>query len=444
MFAPFYPLSTSSFFMKKLLLPLAAAGGILLSGCGGGDGSSSTAVQDITSPETNVTRNLKPDYTSSEVATLAANNNKFAFEMFKELRATEGDTNIFYSPYSITQALAMTYVGAKGETKTQMAAALHFEQDDETLHNNFNWLDLHLNYTDDNYTFSNANSIWPQIGYEFEQSYIDAIMLNYGAKLLLLDFAADPDGAADTINQWVEEKTHERIKGLIPKGQLSTGTKLVLVNAVYFKAKWENEFIEWETYDESFTLPDGSSVQTAMMHQQNYFYYSEGENCQAIELPYKGGRTSMVVILPKEGYFSEVAENMPSVYSQSMAAFASTEVKLKMPKFEITTDLYPLKEPFENLGMTDPFDPDKADFTGMSKNPLAIGSILHKAYIKVGEEGTEAAAATAVEMVTTGIAVEPQEPAHMYIVRPFFYFIKDRSSGQILFMGLTTDPRAAN
>ncbi len=384
-----------------------------------------------------LSRELNRSVSQSELSSLASNNNSFAFDIFAKLHTNETG-NLFFSPYSISEALAMTYAGAKGDTKTQMAQVLHFNPDDNALHTAFNALDLHLNHTDDQYTFSVANSLWAQKDYQFVERYLDTVKVHYGAGVSLLDFA-EAEKSRTIINTWVEDKTHQRIKDLIPQGVLNASIKLVLTNAVYFKGQWENEFEEAATSDGTFHLLDGSTKQTPFMHQTKHFSYLSDLNYQAIDLPYKGERTSMVVVLPKEDKFESVLADIQNVYQHSIENMTETNINLSMPKFEFTTANYDLTNYFKALGMTDAFG-NQADFSGMSlSTQLLIDSIIHKAFIKVDEQGTEAAAATAVMTRANSI---PSNKTEMSIDRPFIFFIKDTKSGQVLFIGVVKSPKS--
>ena len=421
--------------MKKNIYSLVFLTSLAFIGCTKSDTIIDYSL-DYSVAKSKLTRDLNPSVSQTELTELASKNNDFAFDMFSKLHTSEGG-NIFFSPYSISEALAMTYAGAKGDTKTQMAGALHFTADDTALHNSFNALDLHLNHSEDNYRFSVANSLWAQKDYKFLDSYLDTIKVNYGADVSLLNFA-ESEKSREIINTWVEDKTEQRIKDLIPSGVLTPHTKLVLTNAVYFKGQWVNEFEESATKEGTFTSLDGTKKQTPFMSQSKEFFYSENTNYQAVNLPYVGDRTSMVVVLPKNGKFQEVISDMKNVYQDISQNLSSKGVALKMPKFEFTTGVYELSKHFIALGMVDAFD-NGADFSGMTgDNDLMIKSILHKAFIKVDETGTEAAAATAVVAKITFIG-GPRDPIEMLINRPFIFFIKDVKSGQVLFMGVVKE-----
>ena len=418
--------------VKLKSLSLAIATTLLFVGC------SNNSKENFSVASSKLTRDLNPAVGESQLKSLVEGNNAFAFGLFEKLEKKESE-NIFISPYSISQALVMTYAGAKNTTKTQMAEVLHFNQNDDDLHSSFNALDLHLNYTDGNYTFSLANSLWAQKDYKFLDSYLDLLKVNYGADVNLLNFA-EGEKSRQIINSWVEDKTHQKIKDLIPKGALNAETKFVLTNAIYFKGDWVSEFEKENTQKGDFTLLDESRKEVDFMHQTDYFPYADDENYQAIELPYKGNRTSMVVVLPKDGKFQDVASDIKNVYQKVISDKNQSRINLKMPKFKFTTDVYRLKEYFEELGMVEPFS-DEADFSGMSESgesPLKIEEILHKAFIKVDEKGSEAAAATAVIM--SNASADIGKPINMFINRAFLFFIRDIKSGQVLFMGIVKNP----
>jgi len=421
--------------MKTKVAILLTAFSLALASCGS---SSETPSQVEANQTSSLQREYNPQVTTTELSTLAQNNNAFAFDLFEQLHSTEGDSNIFFSPYSISQALVMTYAGANGETKTQMAQALHFEQEDNILHSAFNALDLSLNSDDGNYTLDVANSLWVEQNFTIKMNYLDTIMLNYGAGLHLVDFINETEATRVAINRWVEQKTRDRIQELIPKNMISPYTRLVLVNAIYFKASWINKFYADATTNEDFTLTDNSIKSTPTMHQTDHFNYSETDRYQAIELLYTTYKSSMLIILPKEGNFKTVLSTLSSSYDESIGALSLTKVALSLPKFEFTTKLYPLSQMLQSLGMIDAFS-EIADFSGITDETLFISEVLHKAFIKVDENGSEAAAATAIVMETTGIGLE-EEIIDMDISRPFIFFIQDRNTHQILFMGLVNEP----
>jgi len=423
---------------------------ILLTGCNENNDKSISTIdsntdENIVLLESKLERDLNPKVSENELKTLADNNNKFAFEIFEKLSQSE-ESNIFFSPYSISEVLALVYAGAKGETKTEMASVLHFDIDnEEQLHRSFNGLDLHLNYSDEEYTFSIANSLWPQSGYPIMDSYLDTLKVNYGAKIRSLDYKNRAKGSRETINNWIEDKTNGRIKDIIPQGSLNNSTRLVLTNAVYFKGQWRAEFSKSATQNDTFILLDGSTKQIPFMHQPEwYFDYMKSDNYQAINLPYRPfdeDKTSMLIIVPKNGKFENVLNNITSIYQETNDNISSTNINLKMPRFEFTTEVYQLNKYLIALGMSHAFL-DIADFSNISNGEkIKIDSVSHKAFIKVDEKGTEAAAATVATAVAESLQIKP-EPIDFYIDRPFIFFIKDNLTNQILFMGVIKDPNS--
>jgi len=410
---------------------------ILLTGCTEDSKNDTSSNSNITTLESNLTRNLTPEVSHDELLTLADSNNQFAFTLFDKLYDNETG-NIFFSPYSITEALAVVYAGANGDTKTEMASVLNFDiNQEEQLHNRFNGLDLHLNQNDENYTFEVANAMWPQKDFPVLDSYLNTIKVNYGANVKTLDYVNQTEASRIAINNWVEEKTHERIKDIIPKGEIDETTLLVLTNAVYFKGRWQSEFYEDDTKNATFTAEDGSTHEIAFMNQRELYYqYFKTDNYQAINVPYQKNRSSMLIILPDEGAFSNAINNIERIYRQTQENMTSKNIALKMPKFEFHTPLYNIKEYLKILGMNQPFLAS-ADFSNLSNTTLKIDAVLHKAFIKVDEKGTEATAAT---VVIDANVTKPPEPIVFNINRPFIFFIKDTLSGQILFMGVMRTP----
>ncbi len=419
--------------IKRVLWLLALS--LVWSGCGGGSGSK----ENFSIAASKLQRDLSPDVNDTVLSTLAENNNAFAFDLFSEL-ARSGRKNLFFSPYSISEALAMTYAGARNNTKSEMAHVLHFDLHESQLHSTFNALDLHLHHTDANYTLSVADSLWAQKEFTFLDSYLDTLKVNYGADVRLVDFKEHTEDARAAINGWIEAKTHERIKNLIPRGALSRDTRLVLTNAVYFKAQWMDTFNEDLTQKDLFYLSDGATAEANFMYQRLHALYTEDTDYQAIDLPYRGERTSMLIVLPAGGKFDTVQSSLKSIYPDLISSLTNADVRLTMPKFEFTTDVYALKKDFQALGMQEAFE-GSADFSGITgKKDLIIDDILHKAFIKVDEQGSEAAAATVVMIGVTGAPGDPSPVKEMVINRPFIFFIKDLKSGQILFMGVVQKP----
>ncbi|MBA7656497.1 hypothetical protein ES703_64423 [subsurface metagenome] len=388
-------------------------------------------------------RVTSPVATQAGLATLVDGNSAFAFNLYQALRET--DDNLFYSPYSISLALAMTYAGARGETEEQMANTLHFTLEDNRLHPAFNWLDIELasrgkgakGKDDEGFRLHIVNAIWGQKDYEFLSEFLDLLAENYGAGLRILDFMKAPEQSRITINKWVSDQTEERIKDLIPKGAIDELTRLVLTNAIYFNAAWQYPFEEDATFNSAFYLLNGDKITIPMMRQTESFGYAEGDGYQVVELPYDGRELSMLVLLPQTGQFELFEESLNAQRVDDIVKNLNTrEVVLTMPKFEFESS-FGLKKTLTAMGMPVAFSAS-ADFSGMTGNPdLFIGEVLHKAFVSVDEAGTEAAAATAVIMELTAI---PGEPVEVTIDRPFIFLIRDIESGTILFIGRVVNP----
>jgi serpin B len=385
-----------------------------------------------------------PDVSNTALEALVDGNNEFAYDLYKQLSADK-EGNFFYSPYSISLALAMTYAGANGQTEEQMAEVLHFLLEDEELHAAFNKLAIELNSRNEvpegsdaqGFELNIVNATWGQRGFEFMQAFLDVLAENYDAGIRLLDYEADPEACRQTINQWVSEQTNGRIEDLIPEGAIDEMTRLVLTNAIYFKAAWLHQFNEEYTYDDVFYLEDGSTVTVPMMHQTDRFSYVNGDDYTAIELLYDIYDMSMVIIMPDEGTFDDFESSLTSELVDSIIdSMSSGEVNLTMPKFEFESD-FNLSDTLQTMGMTDAFS-NNADFSGITdKADLAISDVIHKAFISVDEEGTEAAAATAVIMSETAM---PIEIGDVNINHSFIFLIRDIETNSTLFVGRVMNP----
>jgi serpin B len=378
---------------------------------------------------------------------LVEGNTAFALDLYQFLAAQQGEDNLFYSPYSISLALAMTYAGARGETGAQMADALHFTLSQDALHPAFNALDQELaqrgegaeGKDDEGFRLNIANAIWGQRDYEFLELFLDVLATNYGAGLRVLDFSGAPEESRLTINDWVSEETEGRIENLIPQGTIDPLTRLVLTNAIYFNAAWAHPFQEEATQDGPFTLLDGSEVTVPMMHQTESFGYARGEGYRAVELPYDGRELSMVILLPDREGFASFEESLDGERLQAIVeALTVRQVDLTMPQFEFDAR-FSLNKALQALGMPAAFS-GGADFSGMTgSKDLFISDVLHKAFVSVDEEGTEAAAATAVVMKLSAVA---EEPVTVAVDHPFVFLIRDIQTGAILFVGRVVDPGA--
>lgn len=380
-------------------------------------------------------------YTQEEVKKLADSNNKFAFDLYPQLAEIKGDEgNIFYSPYSIFSALLMTYEGARGNTAKEMKEVFYLP-DTKILRPNFAEMFNSINKKSDEYELMTGNAIWVQKDYALLPDYLDVISKHYGGRISNLDFINDTENSRIIINTYIEKQTKDKIKNLIEKGNIEARTRVVLTNAVYFKGKWLYEFDKSKTRDMDFNITSSNIIKVPTMEMQtsNEFKYIENDELQMIELPYKGNKISMYVILPKDTrnfmqkYLTK--ENLDKYFSEM------TETKLetiRLPKFKYEDD-YSLKAPLSELGMMSAFDPDMADFSGMTGNKtLYIGKVIHKSFIEVDEVGTEAVAATAVVI---GKNVSIDRPKNFVANRPFIFLIREKKTGNILFMGRIVDPR---
>jgi serpin B len=386
-------------------------------------------------------RITSPDVNPSEQALLVEGNSDFAFDLYQALREQEG--NLFYSPHSISVALAMTYAGARGETAQQMADTLHFLLGQDKLHPAFNWLDIELasrgegaqGKDDEGFRLNIVNAIWGQKDYEFLPAFLDILAENYGAGLRILDFVNETEKSRITINDWVSDQTEQRIEDLIPQGEITVHTCLVLTNAIYFNAAWEYPFNEDITADGPFYLLDGGQVSVPMMEQMEAFGYAEGEGYEAVELPYDGEELSMVILLPEAGNFEAFEEGLQAQQvCDIINGLQPAGVTLTMPKFEFDSE-FSLKDTLAGMGMPAAFY--WADFSGMTgTRDLYISAVLHKAFVSVDEAGTEAAAATAVILEEEA----PEPRVEVTIDRPFIFLIRDIETGAILFVGRVLNP----
>ena len=382
-----------------------------------------------------------PDVTDEQISDLVRGNNEFAFKMY---RGQGGSENLVFSPYSISLAFSMAYAGARGETEAQMAETLNFFPQG-AQHPAFNAIESRMSGLGEKggedrsppFRLNVANSAWGQEGFRFEQAYLKTLAEHYGAGMRSVDFG-QPDRASEKINTWVEDETEGRIKDLLTPDVVTSNTRLVLANAVYFKASWASSFVDTRTQDGAFALLEGSEVTVPLMQQTSYLPYAEGDGYQAIRLPYKGEATDMLVVLPAEGDFEEIEGRLSARFLDEVdeKIRPGEYVKLTMSRFDFETrlDLIPL---LRSMGMTSPFDIGAADFSGItSEGPLSIDDARHKANITVDEKGTEAAAATSLAFPVS----KPPPPVEMTIDQPFLFAITEQETGAVLFLGRVTDP----
>lgn len=409
-----------------------------------------------------------------ETKLLAEGNNRFALQLYQKLQDEKG--NLFFSPYSISTAMVMTYAGARGATQEQMAQVLclptarHAAQppsaggqgiasDDggatgagalqprkpltrEELAQVFGKTikDLNSRGGGDKYELRVANALWGQKDYKFLAAFVGSVESQYGGALQNVDFVSAAEQARQTINAWVAKQTNDKIKDLIGPGVLDAMTRLVLTNAIYFKGNWASRFKKDRTQDQPFTLLDGTKVQVPMMNQQTRFGYAETEMLQVLEMPYKGEELSMVILLPKktDGIKALELGLTSESFSKWVGAIRRREVVVSMPRFKMTSR-FSLAQVLQSMGMADAFS-DKADFSGMtgSRN-LFISAVVHQAYVDVNEEGTEAAAATGVAMRLTSVG--PDDTPVFRADHPFLFLIRDKTTGSILFLGRVLNPQ---
>jgi len=390
--------------------------------------------------KSDIPRNTDPQIAFDQLDSLVKNNTRFAFDLYKNLQ-TSG-ANIFFSPYSISEAIAMVYAGAKNETSVQIANALRFTLPDSIIHAGFDSIDLsltHWSLQNGAYTLNNANSIWMQESLSIQKSYLDLLAAYYNTGLYTVDFIRAHDSSTIAINNRMSEMTADRINNCLSQNDLTSLTRLVLVNAMYFKSMWNDTFSVANTRDSAFFNFDSTTSVVPFMHamgKENGYY--ETDRYQSAELLLAGWRTSMVIVMPKPGYFSAVENEftIDTLYSIFSAVRNNLAVlTLSVPKFSFETSSYNLGSILSTLGMTNAFKPGTADFSGIDgKKDLFIGSVSHKGYIGVNEWGVEAAAATPVKIVTSGI--DPTKI--MSIDHPFILFIRDQWTNTVLFMGRIT------
>lgn len=416
--------------LRALTLALAAA---TLLGCGD-DTSRAPPGQFVRSEH----QRLAPATDLGDARTLAANNADFALAL---LHAAAPTGNFFFSPHSISLALAMTYAGAAGDTAADMRSALRFRQDPAVLHPAFNTLDQTLSARGASdahgldgtpFRLRITNALFAQQGFPILPSYLDLVAEYYGAGVSLLDFVTAPEPARQAINAWVAAVTEGRIPELLPQGSIDPSTVLVLTNAVYFNAAWDDAFPEASTAPGAFMLPDGSSVSVALMHGRVGTTLAVGTGWRAAEIPYEGADISFLLVVPDDlAAFEATLDG--ARYQAIVAALQPGDVAITLPRFATRSQLS-LRPALSALGMARAFE--AADLSALSPTDgLFISDVIHQAWVRVNEKGTEAAAATAVIVGRVSL------PEEVVANRPFLFFVRDRPTGAILFAGRVTDPR---
>ncbi|WP_394848835.1 serpin family protein [Pendulispora brunnea] len=394
-------------------------------------------------------RNLEPQANARDIESAAQGNAAFAFELYRKLSSKNPNESLFFSPHSISAALAMTYAGARGSTAEAFERVLHIATPAK-FHDAMNALDLALATRGRDakgadgklFRLRATNSIWGNRTTTFRQPFLDVLARDYGAGIRLTDFISATEESRRIINQWTNDETEGRINELLPEGVIKQETRLVLVNAIYFNAAWNTPFPASATSQEAFVRADGSSTRVDTMKQRTDFPYFEEDGYQAVELPYGGKDTSMVVVLPKEGTWATFELKFDAAaYRKITSNLSIATVDLSLPKFEIQGASTKLKEELSGMGLDIAFNEGAADFSGMTdRDPLVMSEVVHKAFVKVDEKGTEAAAATAVVMVDASAPPPPTNVKTFKANRPFFFFVRDVPTGALLFAGRVVDP----
>lgn len=404
----------------------------------------------------------RPDATDEEIAAYTRENAALGLDLLGELTSDSEPSNLLLSPLSVSGALAMTWAGARGYTEVEMRETLRFPHDQDDLHPTVGALQYDLNeraesvpqfevpqvWRSHTFELAVANALWGQTDYPFRASFLETLEENYGGGLREVDFRHNAEGGRERINDWAASATNGRVDDLIPEDALDRRSRLVLTNAVYLLADWEHPFDPAETEPGRFTAIDGTTSQVPMMHkeEEEFRYVASREpRYQVVELPYVGGDVSMVLVLPPEGGFQDFVASIDGAWLADRFAELDEadprEVRLVMPRFEFASN-FELSGPLESMGMETAFDPSAANFLGMARHEdngdlLFIADVFHDTYVRVDEEGTEAAAASAshVKLVSA--------PPSVTLDRPFLFLIRDRESDAVLFLGQVVDAAAA-
>jgi serpin B len=391
---------------------------------------STRASEDVAAVSSRCTRDDRAD--------LVAGNTAFALDLYRRLASAPGaaGTNLFFSPYSISLGLAMTYAGARGLTAGQIADTAHFTLSPDRFQAAFGALDRSLESgggANDSFHLTVACSLWLQQSLTLESPFLATLGDDYAAWPQTADFAHAPDAARVAIDAWVSDRTEGAIPELFGPGSIGRDSSLVLADAIDFDAAWSTPFDPNQTATGPFYGADGNVENVLLMHTNLNLAYAQGDGWQAVAIPYAGAGVSMVVLLPADGTFDAFESGFDPGALASMTTFAWANVSLTLPRFSVHPGSTSLRAVLEALGATDAFDPTRADFSGMTTTePLSLGDVVHQAIIDVDENGTHAAAATGVTIVGTAV---PAVRAVVTVDRPFVYAIRDNASGSILFLG---------
>jgi len=375
-----------------------------------------------------------------DTSALVAGNTAFALDLYARLKRADG--NLFFSPYSISTCLAMTYAGARGSTATQMAQTLHFGANQNQVAAAFGELQGELSAAEKRggNELNIANGLWGQKGHPFLPSFLDTATHEYQARVEQADFRTVAEGTREAVNDWVSKQTRGKIAELLQPGVVSQATRLILVNAIYFKGQWAHRFDKSHTAPAPFAVTAQRRVQAPLMNLTADFNYAEVDGLQLLELPYAGEDLSMLVLLPRatDGLARlEGALNEPAL-ARWLAQARNQKVNVFLPKFKLTAQ-FSLAQTLAGMGMTDAFS-QSADFSGMDgARDLFISAVVHKAFVDVNEEGTEAAAATGT-MMTAKVLIRPMPIPVFRADHSFLFLIRDTHSGSILFLGRVADP----
>jgi serpin B len=381
-------------------------------------------------------RKLAPEI-EADAQALVEGNNRFAFDLYSQLRTQTG--NLFLSPYSVSTAFGMASAGAAGQTQEEMTRVLHFPPQ-EKLHPTFGALQRSLDRGTQcgGYELRIANRAWGQSGFPFVQAFLDVTREHYGAEMQQADFQHGAEAARQVINGWVEQQTNSKIRDLFPAGSIDQNTRLVLANAIYFKGLWARQFDRSQTTDAAFHLSASEVVSVPTMRREDKFRLARAEGVQMLELPYKGEDLSMLILLPDriDGLADLEAGLSPERLRALLDGLSEHEVPVKLPRFKIASK-FELPRVLSTMGMPSAFAPGEADFSAMDgRRDLYISAAYHQAFVEVNEEGTEAAAATGIGVGITSV------PPSFTADHPFLFLIRDNVTGSILFLGRVADPRS--
>ncbi len=365
-------------------------------------------------------------------------NNRFAINLYSQYKSEEG--NIFFSPFSISTAMAMVYEGAEGKTAKEIKSVFGFPKYDNSRRNQYSDLLSEINKKDKEYALKTANALWAEQDFQFSDKYFTTVEKYYGGKTTNLDFKNEGEASRLIINNWVEDKTNNKIKDLLPEESIHSLTRLVLTNAIYFKAKWLIQFDADKTSDENFRVNPDKSIKVPMMQRtdrKSIFNYTQNEDLQILEMPYAGEDLSMLILLPLDDNIEALEKSFTiEKLTEWKKSLRKHRVNIYIPKFKFETKYF-LSETLSNLGMPTAFT-NSADFSGMTgTKDLKIDKVIHQAFIEVNEEGTEAAAATGIGMMAT--SMPPPTPIFK-ADHPFIFIIQQKETGNILFMGRVSNP----